>query len=162
MTATIIPLPTPTHEPRPECGPFSYIAGQGYRGPKTYMLKRGHVIIDRYENKPLLETLAPDGVLRALARDYADMTVPYTPEKPLKVGDFDYDGARVGGPANYMEARGLALLAAQQEGIDSFALSMRDVLEVVRRDYAACRRRMTRWAREADTPIPDDLRFFLH
>jgi len=144
-----------------ECGPFAYDHARGFGGPPTYMTKRGLFVIERYREKLLIGAIAPDAVLVALARDHADMTVHYTPEKPLKVGDFDYDGAGVSGPGNYMEARGLALLADQEEDVDSFVLSLRDVLEILRRDYAACKRRMKRWARSDDKPIPDDLRFLL-
>ncbi len=160
MSATITPLPDPAHEPLLECGPFTYDAKRGFGGPKSYMERHGRFFIEYYATKLLMGTSTPEAVLRALARDYANMTATYTPETPLKVGSFAYDGAGVSGPGHYMEARGTALLADQQGDVGNFVLCMRDVLEDLRHDYLACKRRFMRAVR-ANKPVPDDVRFFL-
>ncbi len=143
-----------------ERGLFTYDALSGFRGPPDYLERRGHEIIELYATDPRMWPATPDEVLRDLARDYADMTATYTPEKPLKVGDFDYDGRAASGPGHYMDARGLALLDDWWSDWDGGATCMRDVLEDLRHDYATCKRRFMRYVR-ANKPIPDDLRFFL-
>ncbi len=163
MSETITYLPdmrtTPTPETRLERGLFTYDALAGFGGPESYMEQRGRFILACFAD-PRMGGFTADDVLRELARDCAGMRVHYTPEKPLRVGSFCYDGADIFGPSTYMEARGLALLEAEWAAWDGGATWMRDVLEDLRHDYATCKRRFMRYVR-ANKPIPDDLRFFL-
>jgi len=164
MSTTITYLPdmrtTPTPETLLERGLFTYDAKQGFRGPPDYMEKRGCFVLQSYAPTFLRGVVPSDDVLRDLARDYADMTATYTPETPLKVGAFGYDGVGVSGPGPYMEARGTALLEAQWGDVGNGVWCMRDALEDLRHDYLACKRRCLRAVR-ANKPIPDDLRFLV-
>lgn len=163
MSTTITYLPdmrtTPTPETPQERGLFTYDALAGFGGPEIYMEDRGRFLLACFAG-PRMGCFTADDVLRELARDYADMTATYTPEKPLKVGDFDYDGRAASGPDHYMDARGLALLDDWWSDWDGSATCMRDVLEDLRHDYLACKRRFMRAVR-ANKPVPDAVRFFL-
>ncbi len=128
-------------------------------GPATYMKARGSARMRRHglragrDGSPAYKAMLAD-----LNRDFADCTERYTPDNVLSVGEFDYDGARVGGPATYMTARGHALLEAKSADRESFALTMREVLALLDADLSDCKARLAHAIR-TETPLPDDTRF---
>ncbi len=162
MSETITYLPdirtTPTPETPLERGLFTYDALAGFGGPESYMEHRGRFILACFAG-PRMGGFTADDVLRELALDCTRMSVHYTPENPLKVGSFRYDGGDISGPSIYMEACGLALLEAEWAAWDN-ATWMRDALEALQSDYAAYKRRMKRF-NSLDKPIPADTRFVL-
>lgn len=128
-------------------------------GPAAYMKARGSARMRRHETRAGRDGApAYKALLADLNRDFLDCTDYYTPENLLTVGEFDYDGARVGGPAAYMTARGHALLEAKSADRESFSVTMREVLALLDADLSDCKARLAHAIR-TETPLPDDTRF---